>query len=119
MNDMAWNDPVAGVPATGASIQDWLSWIDNNLRRSIQARALAEALVDCDPEVRLLLLESAHEFFRTGSPLVPLGNVMDEATFWADTASPAERKAYCLACYVRMPAEHQAAFLEYVGEKHR
>ena len=37
-----------------------------------------------------------------------------EAAFWADTASPAERKAYCLATFNRMPLNEQMAFLDYV-----
>ena len=44
----------------------------------------------------------------------PLAAIMAEAAFWADTASPTERKAYCLATFNRMPLNEQMAFLDYV-----
>lgn len=106
--------PALLADGTGANIQDWLSWVDDSIRREVAARDLAAATLDCDPSDRLELLELLHETLRRGFPITAFGSVMDEAAFWADGASPAERKAYCLACFNRMPARDQAAFLEYV-----
>lgn len=49
-----------------------------------------------------------------GWPVPPLLSIMDEACGWADYAARAERKAYALACYTRMPQTDRAAFLAYV-----
>lgn len=106
--------PIPLADGTGADLQDWLSWIDDNIRREVAARNLAAAALDCDPSDRLELLERMHDALRRGFPIAAFGRVMDEASFWADHASPAERKAYALACFNRMPARDQAAFLEYV-----
>lgn len=106
--------PSALAGATGADIQDWLSWIDHNIRREAAARNLAAATLDCDPSDRLELLERFHDALRPGFPITAFGSVMAEAAFWADTASPAERKAYTLACFNRMPLHEQMAFLDYV-----
>ena len=106
--------PSALAGASGADIQDWLSWIDNNIRREVAARSLADAALNCDPGDRLELLEQFHDALRPGFPITSFGGVMAEATFWADNASPAERKAYCLATFNRMSARDQAAFLQHV-----
>ncbi|WP_306752715.1 hypothetical protein [Paracoccus actinidiae] len=106
--------PIPLGDGTGADLQDWLSWVDDNTRREVAARNLAAATLDCDPSDRLELLELLHKALRRGFPITAFGSVMDEAAFWADGASPAERKAYCLACFNRMPARDQAAFLDYV-----
>lgn len=106
--------PSALAGATGADIQEWFSWIDDNIRWEDAARKLAVAILNCDPSHRLELLERFYDALRPGFPIVALSSVMDEAAFWADSASPAERKAYCLATFNRMPSHEQAAFLEYV-----
>ncbi|WP_156883364.1 hypothetical protein [Salipiger mucosus] len=49
-----------------------------------------------------------------GAPIAPLGDLMDQAAFWADMADPAEAEAYCLCTFNRMPSARQAAFLDYV-----
>ncbi|MEP5155187.1 hypothetical protein [Planktotalea sp.] len=49
-----------------------------------------------------------------GQPIAPLFSFLNEATSWADLATPDELKAYCLACFRRMKPEHQVSFLEYV-----
>lgn len=107
-------DPEALAGASGADIQDWLVWIDDNLNREKAARHFAVTVARLAPEDRLAFLEIAHEAIRAGCPSVPFGSVMDEARDWADWASPSERKAYALACFNRMPSRDQSAFLEYV-----
>jgi hypothetical protein len=54
---------------------------------------------------------------RNSTPLPPLFGIMDEASFWADMADPKELKAYCLACFNRMPGTDQGAFLDYVQRR--
>lgn len=106
--------PSALAGAAGADIQDWLDWIDDNIRWEVGARKLAVAILHCDPSHRLELLERFYDALRPGFPIIAFDSLMAEAAFWADRASPAERKAYALACFNRMPARDQAAFLDYV-----
>ena len=110
-------NPGALAGATGDDLKDWLSWIDHNIRRELTARALMEAVLACDPDDRLDLLERFYEALRPGFPITAFGSVMDEAMFWADHASPAERKAYTLACFNRMSPADQSSFLNYVQQK--
>ncbi|MCK0101189.1 hypothetical protein [Pseudohalocynthiibacter sp. F2068] len=49
-----------------------------------------------------------------GMPQAAFITNIDQAAFWADMASPSERKAYCLASYNRMPECDQSAFLEHI-----
>jgi len=49
-----------------------------------------------------------------GQPIAPLFNAMDEATFWADLATPEELDAYTFASFKRMSPARQAAFLNFV-----
>lgn len=72
------------------------------------------AVLDCDPGDRLELLERFYDALCPGFPIVPLDSLMAEAALWADSASPAERKAYALTCYNRLAPADQAAFLAYV-----
>ena len=47
-------------------------------------------------------------------PYYPLMGGMAEAGFWADMATVSELKCFALACYTRLPAKDQAAFLAHV-----
>jgi len=47
-----------------------------------------------------------------GAPLPALDRIEDDARWWADLASPPELRAWLTACFVRLPASEQAAFLE-------
>lgn len=106
--------PGALTGATGDELHSWLEWFDHNTKREDAARALMNAVLDCDPGDRLELLERFYDASRPGFPIVSLDSLMAEAGFWADRASPAERKAYALACYTRMAPADQAGFLAYV-----
>jgi hypothetical protein len=107
-------NPGALAGATGADLKDWLSWVDHNIRREAAARALMEAVLACDPDDRILLMERFIEALRPGQPITAFASIMSEASFWADMASTAELKAYALACYNRMSAADRSAFLGYV-----
>lgn len=56
-------------------------------------------------------------FGEAGMPQTAFLSEMNQAMFWADLATVAERKAYALASYNRLDATDQAAFLEYVQGK--
>jgi len=62
-----------------------------------------------DDQVALTL---DHHQKRAGSPLPVLSEVVDDARWWADFASPPELKAWLAACFVRLPYRDQQAFLE-------
>lgn len=110
-------DALAGAIGADFDIQDWLEWVDNNLRRESTARALTRAVVNCDPEDRLLFLETLVDGLRAGMPSAVLSNVMQEAMFWSDAASRVELKAYCLACFNRLTPADQAGFLAHVERR--
>lgn len=100
-----------GYPTEGETLIDNL---DRNSRREAAARDLAQAIAACDPDDRLEFVEWVHEFLAAGFPIVLMGSVMEEAVFWADRASRAERKAYCLATFKRLSRDDQEAFLQHV-----
>jgi len=76
--------------------------------------ALCLSIVKCDPHDTLLIMERALSDLTMGQPIPMLMSVMWDARWWADWASPAELKAYALACYTCLSAKDQAAFLAYV-----
>lgn len=82
---------------------------------------MIEALMNCAPDDQLpfleWLIEGLVEALGPGAPLPPFGHVMAEANSLADIASRAERKAYCAACFVRLSAGEQAAFLAFAERR--
>lgn len=84
------------------------------MSREAKAHALIDAIIQFDRDERLSLLETLLEGMRAGSPLPAFGKIWAEANSWADDASPAERKAYCAACWSRMTAEDQDAFRNFI-----
>ena len=76
--------------------------------------ALCLAIVKCDPHDAALIMEKALSDLTFGEPRPTLFSVMDDASWWADYATPAELKAYALACFNRLSATDQRAFLAYV-----
>ena len=89
------------------------------LKDRATATALCHAILDCDPDDARKIMLVAFERLALpapyGMPVAPFLGAMDEADFWADMATLTELKAYCLACFTRMPAKAQVAFLGYVG----
>lgn len=71
------------------------------------------ALRALDVDDALLVAETA--LAGAGAPLPPFFSPMDEATWWAGIASPAEIDAYALACTRAMRPERRAAFLAYLA----
>jgi hypothetical protein len=114
---MKIESPAAAGTANGADIQDWLSWINNNMQRELAARRFIAALDACHPDDRLSLLEIALDALRPGFPMPLLGGIMDEAHFWAERATRVQRKAYLWACYSHLPEEDQAAFFAHITRR--
>ncbi len=107
--------PEALAGATGAGNSE-LAFNSQEYRfRAERATTLCLAIADTHPEDAAPILEAALLSMNQGSPPPSLVGVMDEAAWWADFATPVEHKAYCLACYRRMPRADQLAFLDYVG----
>lgn len=84
-------------------------------KRAEAATTLCLAIADCDPAAAAPILEAALISMAAGAPIPALLGVMDQASFWADFATPAELDAYALACVNRMAPKRKAAFLAYVG----
>jgi hypothetical protein len=78
----------------------------------LERRALAwAALRACDDEEVVMVAEAIlPREARAGWPVVPLEDVAEEAAFWADHASPAQLRAYAVACFANLPPGDQGVF---------
>lgn len=113
---LANKNPGALAGATGADQLGKSFKTEEYRKRAEAATALCHAIAECEPEDAALILEAALRSFGAGQPVPPLLSLMDEARTWADFATVAERKAYCLASWNRLPAADRAAFLAHVTE---
>lgn len=111
-------NPGAPASATGAYETGEVIKPQGYIKDRETATALCHAILDCDPDDACDIMTVAFERLRAGAPygmpIAPLLGVMDEANFWAEMATRAELKAYCLACFTRLSASDQSAFLAYV-----
>lgn len=87
------------------------------MRREAQAHALTQAVIACDRDDRIPFLEAILDGLRAGMPISLFGAVMAEASFWAERASRAERKAYCAACFASLDPHDQDAFRDFIAER--
>ncbi|MDP5307573.1 hypothetical protein [Paracoccus spongiarum] len=78
---------------------------------------MLEAVLACEPRDRIPLMERFIEVMRPGEPEIGFGSIMAEARDWAEWATRAERKAYCLAAYEAMNGRDQAAFLSHLDRR--
>jgi hypothetical protein len=107
-------NPGALAGATGANKKEPDSSSEEYCKRHSAAITLIKSIENCDQADAALIMSDALDRLRLGAPLPPLLNAMDEARHWASWATPAEHKAYCLACYEAMSASDQAAFWAFV-----
>ena len=110
----AKENPGALAGATEVDLEGFWSLFDHNLIRQAQASRIIDAVLSCDPEDRVLFLETILDQIRPGWPKSFNIDVMEEAGWWADTASTPERKAYMLACYRRLSRTDKESFLTYI-----
>ncbi|WP_050525528.1 hypothetical protein [Pseudorhodobacter aquimaris] len=75
---------------------------------------LQAAIDACDPALAAIIMDEELEKLAFGQPSNTLYNVMDEASWWAGYATPAEHKAYCLASFNAMSPKDRTGFLHYV-----
>ena len=78
-----------------------------------ERRALFDLAIDAvaDDEGAPERLEDACVALRAGLPGAPFTTVADEARFWVEWASEAERKQYLLACFRSLPEAERVRFL--------
>jgi hypothetical protein len=76
------------------------------------AAAAWAALRATDPDIALMVAQAA--LGGAGMPLPPLDDVIDNAGWWADLATPDERAAYAVACFNRFSPLERDEFLEFV-----
>ena len=108
-------NPGALAGATGAICIEQVFKTKHYRNRAEAATALCHAIAECDPDDASQIMAVALADLSAGQPVAPLFSFMDQAAFWADFALVPELKAYALACYSRLPAKDQAAFLAYIG----
>lgn len=107
--------PGALAGATGAEMQSVADSDNHTARWAADASRIASAVYGCAPANRLPLIELTFDHLCAGPPAFAADHdAMDWARRWAEIASRAERKAYCLATFEVMAAHDQRAFLAYV-----
>ena len=108
-------NPGALAGATGANWKSLKSVLGQTyLERLKGARDLQAAIDACDPALAAIIMDRALDGLRIGDPGSALFNAMDQAITWADWATPAENKAYCLANFNAMTPKDRAGLLAYV-----
>jgi hypothetical protein len=113
--DAGKEKPGASGNATGLNQIDLAIKAQDYIKNRETATALCHAILDCDPADACEILAVAYGDLRAGMPIAPLEGLISEARVWAEFATTAELKAYALACYTRLSAGDQAAFLRHVG----
>lgn len=107
-------NPGALAGATGAKEQSKPDLHEDYTMRREWANTLRMVIENCDPTDAALIMSDALDKMRLGAPVPALISSMDEAQSWAEWATPAEHKAYCLACFNALSPVYRAAFLAYV-----
>ncbi|MBL4915683.1 hypothetical protein [Szabonella alba] len=112
-------NPGALAGATGAENEKKASEkpssrLTEYLTRIQLATALEVAIRDAHASDAASIMSAALTRMMAGSPPPLLLSAVDEASSWAEWATPDERKAYCLASFNAMPPKDRASFLAYV-----
>lgn len=80
-----------------------------------RAQLLRLLLQSADPnDVRDQINDLLPDYL-AGSPLPVFDDIKDDAVWWADLATLPELQMLLVACFVRLPASDQRAFLEAVS----
>ena len=115
LSDIEESDNLGALAgATEVKVENFWEWFDSNVKRQAGASRIIEAVLSCDPDDRVLFLETILDQIRPGWPKSFNIDVMEEAGWWADSATTPERKAYMLACYRRLSRADKESFLTYI-----
>lgn len=115
----AKENPGALAGATGTNQNSLWSWFDNNLKREADASKLVSALMNCSAQDRVSFLEIILDALAPDWRAVALIDDMQDARWWAASASDRQRKAMALASYEAMPEPARRSFVAYItGARH-
>ena len=105
-----------GYTLTLGSFEDWLGFaFVAAVRLSIEERAALAYAALRSLEPRQAEAVAATALDAAGMPGASFTGEMAEARFWAERATPAERKAYALAAFEQLAPAEQAAFFQHIG----
>lgn len=65
----------------------------------------------CDSDLLFDVMEAIVPIRLAGAPLPVFLSIEEDACWWADLGSPAERKAWITACFLRLSDKDKAGFL--------
>ena len=70
-----------------------------------------------EPDEIVELTDVALERLTHGMPLPIFDNPKDDAKWWSERASPSEREAYAVHCFLTLSKKRQREFLRYAQRK--
>ncbi|MGA0613328.1 hypothetical protein [Paracoccus sp. KR1-242] len=98
--------------------RDFWTWFDANAERQANASKVVEAVLDCDPDDRIRLLETILNTLRPGMPQFVVDElVVREAKEWVQIASMREQKAMLFAIRQSWSDAEMAPFLDWAQPK--
>ena len=110
-------NPGALAGATGAHSTEQAFKSERYSKRAEATTSLCHAIAECHRDDAVIILDAALASLSMGSPMPVFLSAMDDARWWASYASPAELKAYALACFEAMAPKVQSAFLSHVQRR--
>ena len=99
----------------GADAQVWadLTSVLHGRLTDLERRLMLATMIRAmHPDDALHVFETVLPARRAGPPLPVLDEIADDARWWADLASRPEIEAWLAACFARLPAREQQAFLD-------
>ena len=70
-----------------------------------------------EPDEIVELTDAALKRLTFGMPLPPFNSPKEDAKWWSERASPSEREAYVVHCFLALSKKRQREFLLYVQRK--
>ena len=70
-----------------------------------------------EPDEIVELTDAALEKLTFGLPLPPFNSPKEDAKWWSERASPSEREAYAVHCFLALSKKRQREFLRYIQRK--
>ena len=74
-------------------------------------------LLSNEPDEIVKLTDAALEKLTFGMPLPPFNSPKEDAKWWSERASPSEREAYAVHCFLALSKKRQREFLRYIQRK--